>query len=173
MAPVPGRFHDRAVVALSKRKSARPHRSIGPARFHDRAVVALSKRNYSAVTASHKFRIPRPRGRGLIEARSPSSHPTYQKRFHDRAVVALSKPDWFRGLVSAFISIPRPRGRGLIEAVSKVYFYRILYDSTTARSWPYRSIAMLGSSCRAPFDSTTARSWPYRSTMNGESAPHL
>src|SRR5450432_4256883 len=61
--------------------------------------------------------IPRPRGRGLIEA-PQSSHFRRGRfaQFRDRAVAASLKPFAWGGLDNEILSIPRPRGRGLIEA---------------------------------------------------------
>ena len=84
--------------------------------------------------------IPRPRGRGLIEASDANIANSYYPKFHDRAVVASLKLVWRNGphgwpvqfhdrAVVASLkrcaelgikrpagTIPRPRGRGLIEA---------------------------------------------------------
>ena len=57
--------------------------------------------------------IPRPRGRGLIEARYRQRRSAARPQFHDRAVVASLK-------------------LGLIEADGLAKF-----NSTTARSWPH------------------------------------
>ena len=57
--------------------------------------------------------IPRPRGRGLIEA------------------VTLARK------TAPVVPIPRPRGRGLIEATRQPVHPRPYVNSTTARSWPH------------------------------------
>ena len=60
--------------------------------------------------------IPRPRGRGLIEAGSTTSACPVPVEFHDRAVVASLKPGDCSAGQGKVGTIPRPRGRGLIEA---------------------------------------------------------
>ena len=60
--------------------------------------------------------IPRPRGRGLIEAGQAARNPQRANQFHDRAVVASLKRLSARTLGWDAAKIPRPRGRGLIEA---------------------------------------------------------
>ena len=61
--------------------------------FHDRAVVASLKR---VCPRRHRIglrRIPRPRGRGLIEAHGECGRwIAAEIQFHDRAVVASLKP---------------------------------------------------------------------------------
>src|ERR1035441_10133495 len=61
--------------------------------------------------------IPRPRGRGLIEATRTSSEANTSWQFHDRAVVASLKRESRRVSRGTHERIPRPRGRGLIEAL--------------------------------------------------------
>ena len=60
--------------------------------------------------------IPRPKGRGLIEAGSTlrSSYPS--PRFRGRKVAASLKRLHRRGGRGGRLAIPRPKGRGLIEA---------------------------------------------------------
>src|ERR1039458_1824204 len=60
--------------------------------------------------------IPRPRGRGLIEAFCTSRRRRARCKFHDRAVVASLKRLIFMCDLADRFRIPRPRGRGLIEA---------------------------------------------------------
>ena len=60
--------------------------------FHDRAVVASLKLADWTLHGITSSAIPRPRGRGLIEASGTA------------------------GRVAGVLGIPRPRGRGLIEA---------------------------------------------------------
>ena len=61
--------------------------------------------------------IPRPKGRGLIEARASSFRPTRNgRRFLDRKVEASLKQGEIVGYVYRYSEIPRPKGRGLIEA---------------------------------------------------------
>src|ERR1017187_10403927 len=61
--------------------------------------------------------IPRPSGRGLIEA-WPARAPLQcrDRQFHDRAVVASLKHPRTAVKSCHASGIPRPRGRGLIEA---------------------------------------------------------
>jgi len=67
--------------------------------------------------------IPRPRGRGLIEATSPFTLIRIAIEFRDPAVAAsLKRVRHLRGGAEAR-PIPRPRGRGLIEARSSVGRY--------------------------------------------------
>src|ERR1035438_10283945 len=64
--------------------------------------------------------IPRPRGRGLIEASWGLFQPLPMLQFHDRAVVASLKRCASCGVPVFAFPIPRPRGRGLIEAAKKL-----------------------------------------------------
>ena len=64
----------------------------GILQFHDRAVVASLKPLLLELASQCPVEIPRPRGRGLIEASGSS-------------IIAFAPSE-----------IPRPRGRGLIEA---------------------------------------------------------
>ena len=84
-----------------------------------------------------RSRIPRPRGRGLIEALLPFRPGAARSKFHDRAVVASLKHNKTGATVMA-LGIPRPRGRGLIEAITRITVWSWLKaNSTTARSWPH------------------------------------
>src|ERR1039458_2640769 len=92
MRPIPSapEFHDRAFVASLKPEPIQDsHRK--PSEFHDRAVVASLKRLPDLVEWRAAALIPRPRGRGLIEARWCSTNWTRPPKFHDRAVVASLK----------------------------------------------------------------------------------
>ena len=60
-------FHDRAVVASLKQVIISLWRRC-PKQFHDRAVVASLKLMLGLPVAVRSWKIPRPRGRGLIEA---------------------------------------------------------------------------------------------------------
>ena len=61
-------------------------------KFHDRAVVASLKPPYACQRCGGLGSIPRPRGRGLIEAAPGGvSSRRARSKFHDRAVVASLK----------------------------------------------------------------------------------
>ena len=155
-------FHDRAVVASLKQKMLSSVHSPFP-KFHDRAVVASLKRLQfvecmllapqiprprgrgliEALCPLHDrrsaFLIPRPRGRGLIEAEKTSLPLSIKaSQFHDRAVVASLKREFPGAGGVRTVAIPRPRGRGLIEALGgEGSAIAAQENSTTARSWPH------------------------------------
>ena len=60
-------FHDRAVVASLKQGKLKPPEPM-QRQFHDRAVVASLKLPIGNLVTYGMQEIPRPRGRGLIEA---------------------------------------------------------------------------------------------------------
>ena len=66
-AGVDRKFHDRAVVASLKPLNSMFGSGSGE-KFHDRAVVASLKRWCPVPDRTIYCQIPRPRGRGLIEA---------------------------------------------------------------------------------------------------------
>ena len=105
--------------------------------FHDRAVVASLKQGQPALTAEPMTGIPRPRGRGLIEATSGPINEGEQA------------------------GIPRPRGRGLIEALERTRFphaVRQFHDRAVVAS--LKRCRRARSAFRSS-NSTTARSWPH------------
>ena len=92
LAPTsPPQFHDRAVVASLKLEGSQRNVRIG-GQFHDRAVVASLKPPCWRTGAQPPVPIPRPRGRGLIEAVRAWRPDVSWSQFHDRAVVASLKP---------------------------------------------------------------------------------
>ena len=61
-------------------------------KFRDRAVAASLKRQVGWAEDEPQALIPRPRGRGLIEASLLGLHPQSRTEFRDRAVAASLKP---------------------------------------------------------------------------------
>ena len=111
-----GGFLDRKVEASLK--LAAPERcTLALHRFLDRKVEASLKPIKLAHGHSSTAAIPRPKGRGLIEAR-PDEGPLLEalQGFLDRKVEASLKPIKLAHGHSSTAAIPRPKGRGLIEA---------------------------------------------------------
>ena len=153
--------------------------------FHDRAVVASLKLRISSSPVNLPLKIPRPRGRGLIEALPLRQIPKQAKtiprprgrglieakhcRANIRQGVVIPRPRG-RGLIEAqvlmakltpFTAIPRPRGRGLIEASDSPaagQFHGKFHDRAVVASL---KPAMGRLALWLSRNSTTARSWPH------------
>jgi len=108
------------MVVASLKRSPAPAYPLTRQRFHGRMVVASLKPVAWVRTSRPTRAIPRPNGRGLIEARSRASRiPLIGCRFHGRMVVASLKHVSGRTECLPPGTIPRPNGRGLIEACTR------------------------------------------------------
>ncbi len=129
-------FHDREVVAPLKLHSPE-EANILNYRFHDREVVAPLKRVYGGARMNRRLMIPRPRGRGPIEA----SHPGWRRRglgrFHDREVVAPLKLGCSRGPEREVTRFHDREVVAPLKLALPLTFCGAGRDSTTARSWPH------------------------------------
>ena len=108
-------FRDRKVAAPLKLPAGGGACARGLA-FRDRKVAAPLKRHVGR-TPEARGAIPRPKGRGPIEATAAATWNTAAPTFRDRKVAAPLKLALHAGGAEHLDRIPRPKGRGPIEAV--------------------------------------------------------
>ena len=103
-------------VAASLKVGVRPAALHAVPRFRGRKVAASLKRARTPNLRPWPPMIPRPKGRGLIEAGQCADLPEPLVGFRGRKVAASLKRPSARRCRRHPLRIPRPKGRGLIEA---------------------------------------------------------
>ena len=116
----PAAFHGRKVVAPLDHVRHGVLGTCGQA-FHGRKVAAPLKREYRLVNLGTPLGLPRPQGRGPIEASAFSGCFSASSPFHGRKAVAPLKPAAVPHNHRGRLGLPRPQGRGPIEASQRVH----------------------------------------------------